>query len=303
MWHVRQAFRQCVIASVCILLTASCHKRLTSPATIIPASAPVPALPSAALPSAAASQATPKPPNRSSSPSGDLGQSEQRLKPSGTGEARAKPIPKLQGSLLDQEVPVKLANGSWGTIRLAQIIRETLFAFTPTALNVECPTRMRVGSTGQVRLTTRQNLTDLLREQLRTRGIPAEYLIGIETSMVADLIAADDGFAIQPEAPADKSATADKSSSKNTWVWRARALKPGDHQLHTIVTVSARIPLQGELGAKAAVISRTIAVEAAPGTGLTDFLDRYGTAVAGSLLAVVLGAGLIWALWRPRITA
>jgi hypothetical protein len=254
-------------------------------------------MPSSVLPSAVASQDIPKQPNQPKSPSGGVVQSEQRLKSSGKVQARTELTPEPKGSILDKDVPVKLANGSWGTIQLATVIRETLFAFTPTALSLECPVRMRVGSTEPVRLTAKQNLTDLLREQLRTRGIPGEYLIGIETSIVADLIPADDGFSILPAPPDDKNA------AKNTWVWRARALKPGDRQLHTIVTVSARIPLQGEVGAKAAVISRTVTVEPAPASVLTDFLDRYGTEIAGSLLFLALSAGLIWALWRPRVSA
>jgi hypothetical protein len=150
---------------------------------------------------------------------------------------------------------------------------------------------MRVGSTYDVRLTTKQNLNDLLRQKLQDQGIPAEYLKGIITLAVADvLVPADNAFAIRPEeSPA--------GHSSDSWVWHVEARQPGNHKLELIVTLSARIPSRGELEANAAMLSRTIAVDADPSYG--NFFDRHWLEMAGSM-AGLMAAWLIWLVWRNR---
>jgi hypothetical protein len=217
-------------------------------------------------------------------------------RPSPPHAADIQPPPKPPVGFFDLEVPVKLSNSAWGTANLADTIRDVLYAITPSALVVDCPLRMRAGSTEQVRLTSRQNLNDLLRLQLQARGIPAEYLMGITTSVVADLTSpADDAFAIQPE----KSAA---GPSPDKWVWRVSARKSGSHELDVIVTLSARIPSRGEVEARAWVFSRSVGVDAGPVDPFVDFLTRFGTKIAGSL-AALLGAWLVWTLWRTRRAA
>jgi hypothetical protein len=146
---------------------------------------------------------------------------------------------------------------------------------------------MRAGSTEHFRLTTKQDLNDVLKQQLQLRGIPDEYLTGIITLLVADLpTPADEAFAIRPENPA-------AGHSVDTWVWRIEARKPGNHKLDLKVTLTARIPSRGEVESSA-TISRSIAVDAG-----SFYLDRYWPGIAGTL-AGLMGAALVWTMLRSR---
>jgi len=62
------------------------------------------------------------------------------------------------------------SEGSTEAVQLASAIREALDTFSSGYLLFESPDRMRVGTQRVVRLTTRQNLTDLIRQQLQTRA-------------------------------------------------------------------------------------------------------------------------------------
>jgi hypothetical protein len=198
------------------------------------------------------------------------------------------------GSLKDLQVLIKSADGGWKTVNLASAIRDALGALTPSGFVFECPDRMRVGSTYKVRLTTKQNLNDLLRQKLQDQGIPAEYLKGIITSVVANVLLPDDeSFTMQPEEPP-------AGHSSDTWVWSVEARQPGNHKLELIVTLSAQIPSRGEVEANAATLSRTVTFDAYPSYG--SFFDRHWLEMAGSL-AGLMGAWLIWMLWRTRGTA
>jgi hypothetical protein len=284
---------------LCILLMANCQKHSAKP---FPALSPTPAKaaetptpPSPTpppLPDGERTQTNPAPPaaNKAASKSPSLAHSKSLLEPSVMLNFQAQPnLPA--GSLEDVQVRIKSPAGGWTTVNLATAIRDALGAFTPSGFIFECPDRMRVGSTYNVRLTTRQNLNDLLRQKLQDQGIPAEYLKGIITSAVADvLLPGDSSFVIRPEAPA-------AGHSSNTWVWHVEARQPGNHKLELIVTLSAQIPSRGDVEANAAMLSRTVAVDADPSYG--TFFDRHWLEMAG-LLAGLMGAWLIWMLWRTR---
>ena len=280
---------------------ANCQKHSAKP---FPAFLPPPAkaadsptLPSAtrpSLPDGERTQVNPNPTaaNKAASKSPAIAHSKSQPEPSAALNFQAQP--NLPVDSLDVELRIKSAVGGWKTVNLATAIRDALEAFTPSGFILECPVRMRVGSTYDVRLTTRQNLNDLLRQKLQDQGIPAEYLKGIITLAVADMLSlADNAFAIRPEESA-------AGHSSDTWVWRVEARQPGNHKLDLIVTLSARIPSRGEVEANAAMLSRTVAVDADPSYG--DFIDRYWLKMAGSM-AGVMGAWLIWMLWRTRRAA
>jgi hypothetical protein len=214
-----------------------------------------------------------------------------QVKPSAA--ARAQPRLRSQGSFFDLAVPVKSANGSPGTTTLAAAIKDTLFAFTPTAITIDWPARTRVGSVEQVRLTARDNLTDLLRQKLEAQGIPTASLLGIVVLVVADLKPGDDAFEIQPENRAE-------GISPNTWRWRVAARKSGEHKLEATVTLTAEIPLRGAVTAEPALFSRSIMVDANPMNPVLDFLDRYSIALAESVAGLVALTWLAWLLWRSR---
>jgi hypothetical protein len=281
---------------------SNCQKHSVKP---FPALFPPPAQaadsptpPSATRPSLSdgeCTQANPKAENKVASKSPAIAHSKSQPEPSAALNFRAQP--NLPIGSVDVKVRVKSAVGGWTTINLATAIRDALDAFTPSGFIFECPVRMRVGSPEKVRLTTRQNLSDLLRQKLQERGIPAEYLNGIITLAVADLTSPiASSFAIRPEKPA---AT---GHSSDTWVWRVEARQPGNHKLELKVTLSAQIPSRGELEANPAVLSRTVAVESNPFYPYGNFFDRYWLEMAGSV-AGLMAAWLIFLLWRTRRTA
>jgi hypothetical protein len=289
------------VTALCILLMANCQKHSAKP---FPAFLPPPAkaadsptLPSATRPSLPDSERTPTNPNppaanKAASKPPAIAHSKSQLEPLAALNFQAQP--NLPVGSLDVELRIQSPVGGWKTVNLATAIRDALEAFTPSGFILECPVRMRVGSTYNVRLTTRQNLNDLLRQKLQDQGIPAEYLKGIITLAVADMLSpADNAFAIRPEESA-------AGHSSDTWVWRVEARQPGNHKLELIVTLSARIPSRGEVEANAAMLSRTVAVDADPSYG--KFFDRYWLEMAGSM-AGVMGAWLIWMLWRTRRAA
>jgi hypothetical protein len=288
-----------LLPAFCILLMANCQKHSVKPFPAFlppPAKAPETAtLPSPtrpSLPNGERTQANPTPPaaNKAASKAPAIAHSKSLLEPSVMLNFQAQPnLPAA--SLEDVQVRIKSAVGGWKTVNLATAIRDALEAFTPSGFVFEFPDRMRVGSTYNVRLTTRQNLNDLLRQKLQDQGIPAEYLKGIVTSAVADvLLPGDNSFVIRREEPA-------AGHSSNTWVWRVEARQPGNHKLELIVTLSAQIPSRGEVEANAAMLSRTVAVDADPSYG--NFFDRHWLEMAASL-AGLMGAWLIWMLWRTR---
>jgi hypothetical protein len=177
-------------------------------------------------------------------------------------------------------------------IPLATAISDTLFAFTPNAVVIECPARMSVGSVEHVRLTAIENLTDTLRKLLQEKGVPAESLMGLVVLVVADLKPADDAFATQRENRTD-------GTSPNTWGWQLEARKPGNHKLEAVVTLSAEIPSGGSVAAKPVVFTRLIEVQASPTSPAGDFWDRYTLVILESV-AVLVGTWLAWMLWRTR---
>jgi hypothetical protein len=287
--------------AVCILLMANCHKHSVKqfPARLPPpaeaADSPTPL--SATRPSLSdgePTQANPKAANKVASKSPDIAHAKSQPEASAAVNFRAQP--NLPVGSLDVKVRVKSAVGGWTTINLATAIRDALDACTPSGFIFECPVRMRVGSPEKVRLTTRQNLNDLLRQKLEERGIPAEYLNGIITLAVADLTSpTDSSFAIRPEKPA-------AGHSSDTWVWRVEARQPGNHKLELKVTLSAGIPSRRGVEAHAAMLSRIVAVDADPFYPYLIFFYRYWLEMAGSV-AGLMGAWLIWMLWRTRRTA
>jgi len=288
-----------LLPALCILLMANCQKHAAKP---FPAFLPPPAkaaetptLPSATqppLPNGERTKTNPNPTatNKAAPKSPSLAHSKSLLEPSVMLNFQAQPnLPA--GSLKDLQVRIKSADGGWKTLNLASAIRDALEDFTPSGFIFECPDRMRVGSTYHVRLTTRQNLNDLLRQKLQDQGIPAEYLKGIITSVVANvLLPGDNSFTMLPEEPP-------AGHSSDTWVWSVEARQPGNHKLELIVTLSAQIPSRGEVEANAATVSRTVAFDADPSYG--SFFDRHWLEMAGSL-AGLMGAWLIWMLWRTR---
>jgi hypothetical protein len=199
---------------------------------------------------------------------------------------------KSAGASLDLQAPVQSEGGA-EAIQLAPAIREALNTFSSWYLLFESPDRMRLGTQRVVRLTTRQNLTDLIRETLQTRGIPPEYIAGILTVVAADLTSPERGtFVIRPEQSED-------AHSPYERIWRVEALKPGSHKLELKVTLTARIPSRGDVESDPAMFSRPVSVGAGPFYWIVDFVDRNGNAVAGSL-AGLLAAGVLWIWWRVR---
>jgi hypothetical protein len=287
-----------IIPAVCILLMANCQKHSVTP---FPSFSP--------QTTKAADNSTPPSATQPSLPQGDSTQANPN--PKSTSKAGSKPPaiapksspesaaaffsqvqPQLPAGSLDVKVPIKSAAGGWGTINLATAIRDVLDSFTPSGFILECPTRMRVGSVESVRLTTRQNLNDLLRQKLQDLGVRAEYLSGIISLAAADLTSPTGGsFSIQPERP----------PASDMWIWRVEARQPGNQTLQVKVTLSARIPSHGEVDANAATLSRTVAVDADPFFPYGDFIGRHWLEMAGSL-AGLMGAWLIWLLWRTRRT-
>jgi hypothetical protein len=193
---------------------------------------------------------------------------------------------------LDVTIPIQSAGGS-KNVSLATAIRDALNDLTMNGFVFECPARIRLGSTEKVRLTARQNLTELLIQKLKEQGVPAEYLTGIITLAAADLTSlTDSGLVIQPESQA-------AGSPSDTWVWRVQASQPGNHRLELKVNMSARIPSRGEVEANAPMLSRVVAVDADPFNPYGNFFARHWLEMAGSV-AGLTGAWLIWMLWRTR---
>jgi hypothetical protein len=289
--------------AVCILLLANCQKHSVKPfPALLPppagaADSPIP--PSATPPSLSddeRTQASPNPKAANKAASKSPAIADSKSQPGLSGALNLQARPNLPVGSLDVEVRIKSAAGGSRTINLATAIRDVLGAFTPSGFIFECPVRMRVGSPEKVRLTTRQNLNDLLSQKLQERGIPAEYLNGIITLAVADLTSpTDSSFAIRPEKPP-------AGRSSDTWVWRVEARQPGNHKLELKVTLSAGIPSRGEVEANAATLSRIVAVDADPFYPYGEFFNRYWLEMAGSV-AGLMGAGLIWMFWRLRRTA
>jgi hypothetical protein len=192
-------------------------------------------------------------------------------------------------------IPIKSAAGL-KEVSLAVVIRNALNTLVMSGFVFECPSRIRVGSTEKVRLTARQNLTEMLSQKLKEQGVPAEYLNGILTITAAELTAlTDNSLAIQAEAQA-------AGSTSDTWVWRIQASQPGNHRLELKVNLSARIPSRGEVEANAPLLTRVVSVDAAPFNPYENFLARYWLEMAGSLAALMAG-WLIWMLWRTRRSA
>jgi hypothetical protein len=172
-------------------------------------------------------------------------------------------------------------------------IRDALNDLTLSGFVFECPARIRLGSTEKVRLTARQNLTDMLTQKLKEQGVPAEYLNGIITLAAADLTSlTDNSLVIQPEAQA-------AGSPSDTWVWRVQARQPGNHRLELKVNLSARIPSRGEVEANAPMLSRVVSVDAEPFNPYGNFFARYWLEMAGSVVGL-MGAWMGWTLWRTR---
>jgi hypothetical protein len=286
------------LPAVCILLTANCQKHPVGPfPTLVPppanaATAQIPRLESA--PPLLEGDPTQLNTNllaaiNTAPQSIRIARSKSRLKRSAASNSHDQSTVPVDS--LDVTVPIKSAAGV-GTVNLATAIRDALNALTPSSFILECPARTRVGSTEKVRLTTKQDLTEMLTQKLTERGVPAEYLNGIITMAVADLTT-DSSFAIQPEAAGPRS---------DTWAWRVEARQPGTHQLEPKVTLSARIPSRGEVEANAAVLSRVVAVDNEPFPPQGNFFDRYWLEMAGSV-AGLMAAWLVWMLWRTRRSA
>jgi hypothetical protein len=171
-----------------------------------------------------------------------------------------------------------------------------LDSFAQSGFIFESPVRMRVGSTEKVRVTTRQNLNETLRQKLQDLGIPAEHLNGIISLAVAELSSPDSSsLAIRPEEPAPRHAA-------DTWAWLVEAREPGNHKLWLKMVLSARIPSRGEVEAPPVTFFRTVAVDAGPFYPYGDFLGRHWLEMAGSL-AGLMAAWLVWLLWRTRRAA
>ncbi len=286
---------------VCILLTATCHNNSAKqfPA-LLPAPAKTagsPSLPSVAPPTLSDRESIPPNPNgAAANKAAGLSATaplKSQLATATPPNSQAQPNPPTGN--LDVKVRIKSAAGGWTTVPLATAIRDSLDAFTESGFIFECPARMRVGSTYKVQLATRKNLDDLLRQHLQDRGIPAEYLKGIMTLVVAEAPApADNSFAIRPEESAAR-------QFSDTWVWQVEPREPGNHKLELRITLKARVPSGGEVGTAAAMISRTVAVDADPFYRYGNFFDRHWIEVAASV-AALMGAGL-WMLWRTRRAA
>jgi hypothetical protein len=281
-----------VVSIVCFVVIAGCSKRSVSPlGTLFPA--PVMAV-AGATPPSISERSRAKDPLKPPAPSGVKSPRAGREK---QGRTAVAVIPGTQGKSgavsLDLQVPVQSAEGAAETIHLAAAIREALNTFSSWYLLFESPDRMRLGTQRIVRLTTRQNLTDLIREQLQTRGIPPEYIAGILTVVTADLTSPERGtFVIRPE-------QSDDARSPYERIWRVEALKPGSHNLELKVTLTARLPSRGDVESDPAMFSRPVSVGAGPFYWIVDFVDRNGNAVAGSL-AGLLAAGVLWIWWRVR---
>jgi hypothetical protein len=145
----------------------------------------------------------------------------------------------------------------------------------------------------KVRVTTRQNLNELLRQKLQDQGIPAEYLNGIISLAVANLTSPSPGsFDIETEEPAP-------GHTADTWAWLVEAREPGNYELDLKMVLSARIPSRGQVEAHPVFLTRTVVVDAGPFYPYGDFLGRHWLEMAGSL-AGLMAAWLIWLLWRTR---
>ena len=195
---------------------------------------------------------------------------------------------------LDVTIPIKSAAGS-REVSLATAIRDALNDLTMSGFVFECPARIRLGSTEKVRLTARQNLTEMLTQKLTEQGVPAEYLNGILTLASAELTSlTDNSLVIQPETQAG-------GSPSDTWVWRIQAREPGNHRLELKVNLSARIPSRGEVEANAPLL-RVVWVDPDPSNPYGNFFDRHWLQMAGSV-AGLTAAWLIWMVWRTRRNA
>jgi hypothetical protein len=291
--------RKLLLPAVCILPMASCQKHSVAPFPVLlpPRSnaadrttPPLETPPSLSV--GEATQVNPNPvlANEAGSQSTGVAGSKSRPRPPSAPNSQVQP--KLPLESLDVAIPIKSAVGS-RTVSLAMAIRDALNDLTLSGFVFECPARIRLGSTEKVRLTARQNLTDMLTQKLKEQGVPAEYLNGIITLAAADLTSlTDNSLVIQPEAQA-------AGSPSDTWVWRVQARQPGNHRLELKVNLSARIPSRGEVEANAPMLSRVVSVDAEPFNPYGNFFARYWLEMAGSVVGL-MGAWMGWTLWRTR---
>lgn len=291
-----------LLLASCILLTASCQKHAGAPFPVLlppradAADRTAPALEAPpTLPLGQATEANPNPvvANDAASQSGGTPVSKSRPQLSGAPFFQRKPSSTVES--LDVKISIKSAAGS-KEVSLAVAIRDALNDLATSGFVFECPARIRLGSAEKVRLTARQNLTEMLTRKLQEQGVPTEYLNGILTLAAADLTSlSDNSLVIQSEAQAT-------GSPSDTWIWRIQAREPGNHRLELKVNLSARIPSRGEVEANAPLLTRVVAVDADPSNPYGDFLGRHWLQMAGSV-AGLTAAWLIWMLWRTRRTA
>src|SRR5712691_157969 len=194
-----------LLPAVCILLTASCQKHTAGPfPVLVPPRAnaadrttpPLETPPSLSV--GGPTQLNPHPvvANAAGSQSSGTARSTSQPRPSAPPNSQAQP--KLPVESLDVTIPLKSAVGL-REVSLATAIRDALNDLTVSGFVFECPVRIRLGSTEKVRLTARQNLTEMLTQKLKEQGVPAEYLNGILTLASAELTSlTDNSLVIQP---------------------------------------------------------------------------------------------------------
>jgi hypothetical protein len=291
-----------LLLAVCIVLMASCQKHSVAPFPVLlppradaadRTSPPLETPPTLSIAESTSVDPNPVVANDAGSPAIGLSGSKSRPRPSVAPNSQAQP--KLPVNSLDVTIPIQSAGGS-KNVSLATIIRDALDDLTMSGFLFECPARIRLGSTEKVRLTTKQNLTEMLTQKLKEQGVPVEYLSGILTLAAAELTSLpDNSLIIQPEAQA-------ASSPSDTWVWRIQARQPGNHRLELKVNLSARIPSRGEVEANGPLLTRVVSVDADPINPYGNFFDRHWLEMAGSVAGLMAG-WLIWMLWRTRRSA
>jgi hypothetical protein len=143
-----------------------------------------------------------------------------------------------------------------------------------------CPDRMRAGSAEDCRLTARQSLNDLFRDQLLEQGVPALQAAAVPILVRADLTSpGKKAFEIRTVAA--------NSPSSGEHLWRVVPRESGNHKLELKVTLSARPASTGDVQSVPVVLVHSVSV-----IGGGNFLNEYWPVMIVCLAAMALFAAL-----------
>ena len=197
-----------------------------------------------------------------------------------------------EGKVLREDVPLKiditvLVDTGDGTLR-ADSAAIILIALKPLASQFLflCPDQMRVGSTEDCRFSTKEELNDFFKEQLRALGLAAPQAAAVTVLVHADLTSQDKNAFDVRAVPENNPSSAEQR-------WRVVPRKPGDHKLELTVTPRARIVSARDVQGDPVEMVRYVTV-----VRVDNFLGDYGPAVIGCLAVLGLLAWIAWTLWR-----